>query len=451
MINNNIKSSIISEIDKELRGRVLEERVDLKEKLYLSQIIDLEKPVFESNNLILAPVGSGKSQLIESRLIPEDYSGSIIYLVSNTTLKDSICPNNNVERERVASEGKSQKMFTTSNRKRYGSKPYNIHVMSYHEFGDRIFSPQQTLTKDVGLIFCDEIHSLPVYHSYDKRSNLAIAMNFLFSKHEDIKIYYFTATSDSLDKLESEVSGYFGAVTSYNYLEHPKIRKYVARSTYFVSNVEEIRPHLKAKLAGFDYYKYKGLAFSKLIADQEKIAAIVSEEGYKPIVLWSVNNEREMSEEQLRVREYILRTGLIPNEYNFLIINGAMQEGWSLHDPDMTLAIMDTTDVTEQVQALGRIRKDIELLICKAKSSNIMQVGVEVPEEYIDVVLTTELKDELCGELNVLRANGKPYKWTTISKMIMASNYELVESIKVVDGRRRSCAVISLPRIRVII
>lgn len=436
------KENVIK-VDNVLRQVYLDEREDLKDKLYLSEIIDKENIVFESNSLILAPVGSGKSQLIETRLIPEDYDGKIIYLVSNTTLKDSVCPNDNKIREEIANQGRSEKMFTSLNKRRYGKKPYNIHVMSYHEFGDRIFSPQQTFTKDVGLIFCDEIHSLPTYHSYDRSSNLGVAMNFLFSKHKGVQIYYFTATIDNLNKLESQFPGYLGAVTTYNYLDHPKIRKYVAKSTYYINHIEQIRPHLKAKLEGFNYYGYKGLAFSKLISDQKVIADIAREEGYKPIVLWSINNEDKMNEEQIRVRNQVLSTGLIPNEYNLLIINGSMQEGWDLNDPDMKLAIMDTTDITEQIQALGRIRRDIELLVCKTKNENLVPTTVVIPNEYIDVLITPELKNKLCDDLNIVNSRGQVSKWPTIKKFIKNSDYILTETMYPIDGKRRSCALIS--------
>ena len=46
-----------------------------------------------------------------------------------------------------------------------------------------------------------------------------------------------------------------------------------------------------------------------------------------------------------------------------------MQEGWNLDDDMMRLAILDTTDITEQIQALGRIRRDVDLLICKTNDS----------------------------------------------------------------------------------
>ena len=49
----------------EERESMEQRRRDLNKKLYLEEVIKKEKPTFESNNMILAPVGSGKSHLIE--------------------------------------------------------------------------------------------------------------------------------------------------------------------------------------------------------------------------------------------------------------------------------------------------------------------------------------------------------------------------------------------------
>lgn len=58
-------------------------------KLYLSEIIEKEKPKFGSNNLILAPVGSGKTALINKYLL-SGYTGKAIHLVSTRYLKEDI-------------------------------------------------------------------------------------------------------------------------------------------------------------------------------------------------------------------------------------------------------------------------------------------------------------------------------------------------------------------------
>ena len=173
------RQTMLAQINTESRKVAVEEREELYHKKYLSEIIEEEKPEFESNNLILAPVGSGKSHLIENVLIPKDFNKKIIYLTSNSALKDSLCPDDNEIRKTLADKGESVRFFTTANKSKFGDRPYSVHVMTYAEFGERIHPPHQTFTDDVGLVFCDEIHSLPKYFSYDKSYT-----NFLFYSHK---------------------------------------------------------------------------------------------------------------------------------------------------------------------------------------------------------------------------------------------------------------------------
>lgn len=191
------RQEMLAQVDMKKRRDSIKEREELRKKMYLGEIIALEKPEFDSNNLILAPVGSGKSHLIENTLIPENYDKKILYLTSNTALKDSLCPNDNQVREALAKKGESVCFYTTENENIYGDKPYSVHVMTYAEFGGRVTPPHQTFTDDVGLIFCDEIHSLPRYFTYDKSYRLAVALHWLLQEHENIQKFYFTATKES--------------------------------------------------------------------------------------------------------------------------------------------------------------------------------------------------------------------------------------------------------------
>ena len=62
------------------------------DKLFLSDLIERDKIEFQSNSLILAPVGSGKTTLIKKLKRPVENNGKILMLVSNTTLKEAIAP-----------------------------------------------------------------------------------------------------------------------------------------------------------------------------------------------------------------------------------------------------------------------------------------------------------------------------------------------------------------------
>lgn len=423
-----------------------EQRERLYNKMYLGEIIDKEKPAFRNNNLILAPVGSGKSFLIEKKLIPEDYNGKALYLTSNTALKDSLSPNNNETRNEMAKEGKSVKFFTTENKNRYGNKPYNVHVMTYHEFGRRILSPNQTFTDDIDLIFCDEIHSLPIFTSYGWNGELLVALRWLFGLHENKVIYYFTATRDSLDRLEREMPGYMANIKEFDYLEHPQIRRYEAKSKYYISHLNQLRMHLQAKIDYINRNGNKGLAFTERIDNQEKLAEIAEDEGYIPIILWSVNNkDKKMTNEQLNARRYILETGNIPEPYNLLVINGSMQEGWNLFDKKVEFVVLDTVDKTQQIQALGRVRKDIDFLIVKSNEDENLKKAIMLDTKYLNVPLTAEDKEKLSIELNLTNSRNEIAKWVSIKKILSEKGYSIADKTLTVDGKRRRVSIISEP------
>lgn len=404
-------------------------------KMYLSEIIDEECPVFEGNNLILAPVGSGKSTLIEK--LVDNKVGKILMLVSNRFLKDDVCPNDNEIKQDRASQGVSEMMYTSKNKQSFGDKKYDIHVMTYAEFGLRTENNNKFLENgDFVQIHCDEIHSLPEYKKIDKSEPLIHAIKYLFSKHENQQIFYYTATRENLDILEREKPGTFDDVKVFDYLEHPNIRKYVSLSEYKINHIEQIRSHLIARLKSFDYFGHKGLAFSRTIAGQLKIKDILTEEQYKPLVLWSDNNgDFPLSKLQIEARSELIRTNKIPEPYNFLVINSAMREGWDLKDPKVKLAIMNTTNETDGIQALGRIRKDIDILIYRSNDT-IKRRLIDLPVSYLGRTLTTSMKRDLCSNLNIINKRGTVSQWAYIKKSLQKSGYKIKDSTITIDQKR---------------
>lgn len=452
-VGDEIKSSttkkvgkIDSEIQRDTIVSLLKENISLirssrpdDNKLYLSDIIKKEEVKFGSNNLILAPVGSGKTTFIKTLI--KNKTDKMLMLVSNTTLKNSLCPEDDELREALGG-----KMHTTQNMKMYGEEKYEIHVMSYAEFGNKIKS-NNDFVKAFSIIFCDEIHSLPAYQQFENSVELSHAIKYVFGKYDDKQIFYFTATDENLDALERRQPGIMQNVKTFNYLNHPDIKQYMALSEYKINYIEQIRPHLKARIKSFNYFGYKCLAFNRTITGQKRIAEIAEEEGFKPLVIWSVNNsdeELQMTDEQLRAREYLLTNGEIPTPYNFLIINSAMQEGWNLTDERVKLAIMNTTNKTEKVQALGRLRDDVDILVYRIDRNQEPDIYVNFPSEYLDTPLTTEMKKDLVGELNLLNANGRQVKWPTIKKSLERQGYYINESQSTINGKRVNVSKITI-------
>lgn len=426
-----IKSNMIKieKLNKEI-NYLIDYAPDTSDKLYLTEIFDIEKPNFGSNNLILAPVGSGKSTLINERLIPNK-EHTVLMLVSNNALKDNLAPASNEKRKEL-----SNRMFTTQNNDAFGNKKYKIHLMTYSEFGERIYI-DNSFMDNIKQVFCDEIHSLPEYIKYGTKTNggLIHAQKFLFNKHEDIDIYYFTATDGNLQLMENDRPGTMDIVKTFDYRNHPNIKKYVARSKREIVHIEQIRQYLKDRKESFVYYNYKGFAFSRTISSLKEIERIVVEEGYNPLVLWSSNNEdHKMNKSQLKAREELLSTNKIPSPYNFLIFNSSMQEGWNLKDNSVKLAIMNTTNETEHIQALGRLRRDVDLLVYRTNEREI-PADISVPEEYLGKPLTTKIKKDMCKELGIIGDSGTILTWRGVKKVLVENRYKVYDSSIRVDGK----------------
>lgn len=411
-------------------------------KLYLSEIVEKEKPAFGSNNLILAPVGSGKSVMIEKVLL-DDYVGNAVMLVSNRYLKEDVCPHNTEMRRNLANDGESEMMFTTRNRRYFGTKNYKVHVLTYSEFGYKIMD-NDNFMEDVNMLFCDEIHSLPEYKNIGNDEALICALRYVFQKYKNKQIFYFTATDDNLIELSKERPALLENVTTFDYREHEDIIKYVDLSEYKINHIEQIRPHLKARIKSFNYFKLKGLAFNKRISGQKIIEDILIEEGYKPLVLWSdKNDDYPLSKEQLRCREELIKTGLIPEPYNFLVINSAMREGWDLKDNSVKLAIMNTMNNTDSIQARGRLRGDLDVLIYRTLDEDEDKVLVTVPERYLDNPLTTKIKNTLCKELNITDSRGRQSKWRAVKGHLFKNGYEIFDMTETIQGKRTRVSYIT--------
>lgn len=423
---------------------VIQEKVDNLRKIhpndtvYLSEIIKKENLKFKSNNLILAPAGSGKTTLIK-KLIGSK-TDKVLIIISNDILKDSTAYNYN--------QIKEEKIYAVANDTTYKKDTCEINVMSYAEFGNKVRFNDDFIG-DIKQVFCEEIHSLLIHQQTSDSSALSHAIKTLFTKHEGTEIFYFTATDEYLSRMEVKFPGVLRNVTMFDYRKHPKIKQYIPLSEYEFSHIEQIRPHLKACSRIFDYFGYKALAFSRTIAGQKRIAEIAEEEGFNPLVLWSINNadkEMKMTDEQLHAREYLLTNGEIPAPYDFLIINSAMQEGWDLYDSKIKLAIMNTTNETEKIQAVGRLRNDIDILVYKVKSRKINHADIEIPDEYLDIPLTSKRRRELCEKLNIINYEGVASKWRIINSLLDndSSGYQVLNHTKNIDGKRARVTTISI-------
>lgn len=411
------------------------------DKKYLADIILEEKIQFGTNNLILAPIGSGKSTLIRDVLI-DPKKGKYLILVSTRFLKESV----------VQSDLSSENPLNIKPTK-LGGNP-SVLLMTYHEFGIKIKDSNE-FVEDIDTIFCDEIHSLPEYRDYNGplsqgliKYSLEHAMKYLFNHQPGKQIFYFTATDENFESLKEKRPNMVSKITTYDFRNHPDIKKYMELSKAYISHIEQVRPFLKERKESFEYFKSKGLAFGRTIRNLKVIEHILIEEGYKPLVLWSDKSEEKMSKEQIEARKELISTNKIPDKYNFLVINSALREGWDLKDPSVRMAIMNTTNETDSIQARGRIRKDIDLIVYKLTEDIEKLFEKEIVDKYIGVPLSASDKEEFCNVLQMRDKKNRLLKWRAIKKILEDNGYDVSESKVTRDGVRIRASIITVKTTR---
>lgn len=416
---------------------VKKDKVNTNGKLYLSEIIEKEKPKFTSNNLILSPTGSGKSHFMKT-LMEDD---EVLMLVSTTSLKDKLVPKSKSERMALGN-----RMYSTDRSEIYGEGDCKILVMTYAQFGREIKFTDDFANKYTK-IFCDEIHSLFDYYTIDYVDTLLVAIRYLFAIRDNQIKFYFTATDEYIEKFKKIGGKLFDNVSVFDYLKHPHIVRHMVLSSYKINRLEQVKPHLKARQDSFNYFGYKAFAFCKTIESLKTLEDIMLAEGFNPLVLWSINNkEKPLNDEQIKQRAFVLRTGLIPDEYDSLIINSSMQEGWDLLDPKVKLVIMNTTNETEYVQAIGRVRQDVDVLIYRI-NSGIPDYYVDFPTELLDVPLTTKMKNVLTEEFGLNNENGRPLKWPSIKTILQSQDYIIDDKVVSIDRKPTRVSIVSYPAV----
>lgn len=411
---------------------------------YLGQLLNEDNIEYERNNLILSPVGSGKTTLIMDDL-RKRYKGKKLMLLSTRSLKDSV--------------GEEEHTVTTQEvrRSKLGITDEEVHIMTYAEFGKRVKwgSWKSEFLDSYSVIFCDEIHSLMDYYLKHDSVEYSKAIDVLFQIHEDKRIFYFTATTDKIDKfIETEDSYLYDRVNMniIDYSQDERIMRHDNSTVYNFTSTHEIEDIVNG-IEDMRRKDEKGFIYNERIDGMKRIEELLKKKGLRVISIWSVNNDKHpMTDEQLYVRSILLKTGMIPDEYDFLIINGSMREGWNLYDERVKFAILNTLDETSRIQARGRLRFDLFLLWVRVKGEvKPIELRIIEREKSLGVIervlgekLDKDAKDKIAEELNIRREeDNKVVKWPTISKALEKHGYIIKNSRVNIDGKRVSVSTIT--------
>ena len=202
---------------------------------------------------------------------------------------------------------------------------------------------------------------------------------------------------------------------------------YHAAADVFFHNLQE---HIKklAPMPGRGYWCY-----SPFIKANQSVVELANSMGFHAIELHSSNNnDYPMTEEQKRTAEIILTTGMVPIEYDFVIVNRAFARGFNIRDRRFDIVIVDSCDETDRKQAARQTF---------AYQRHLKTYAPAVPEDYLERWLTADECRELAEIMSVPETSktnsSRIMTWNKLKDFLPAIGYPYEKKRKTIQGKQQ--------------
>ena len=411
-------------------------------KLWLSEILkednyNVLEMANEKNVFIIAPCGCGKSTFIKKELFTDDTKNYLV-LVDNEGVKMQTMKDGNIcnSKGEILKKNKEGKFELTD---KYFGK-INIMIMCYAEFGKKVkFDKNKDFINSFDTIVCDEVHNLVDYQQIDDSANLHQAFMQLLEKY-NTKVIWLTATPHYLDKLSKEYPQIDENFIAIDYSKDKRIKKYTEKRETYISHFSSIVTELRQYKKYFEYSNGKVLIYTRNVSTMKSIQENLEQlEFIRPVCIWSVNNNNKLSDEQLKVRNHLIDKGELLEPYNCLIINKAYETGLNIYDEKIEIMVAHTTNPTEQIQARGRIRHDIDLLVLRTNDKKMVERSkVTIDEDLLEKWLTKEdLEIFVINKLNLTDDFGRKLTVNKLLNEISKYNYS-IEKKRITEGGKKT-------------
>lgn len=378
----------------------------MKGSKYLSEMVDISLLKKDKLNIIKAPTGSGKTYFALTHIpnLVSDAKHNVVFLIDTINGKEQILQNYNATSEYYgwAREADENGMWFEDDK--------NVVILTYAKFG--LLSQKYTdFHANFDYIICDELPSLIQFQTFSERPNLhSVALMMLKSavRNSRTTVIGMSATPR---KMKEEFEGYYFELP----IDQTDLRHYDVEEIIPIRDFSSLLSELDPTETGI-YYTHR---ITTMIAVEKEAKKI----GLRAISIWSVRNkEYLMTEEQLSVRESVLKNYTIPKSYNLLIINSSSETSIKIKSP-VDYVIVNSSNEDTQVQVRGRVDNDLKRLYLPATKDD----PIEVPDRFLGIELYTPDKRELCAYLNLKNPYSRPYRWTTIKDLLPKSDYSISE------------------------
>lgn len=210
----------------------------------------------------------------------------------------------------------------------------------------------------------------------------------------------------------------------------------IAADIYFTNILEHINRLEPAPGRARGYWCY-----SPYIEPNMGIVAAAQRRGFNAIELHSLNNEdKPMTEEQKRVYNIIVTTGMVPLEYDFVVVNKALARGINIVDRRFDTVIINSFDAADRIQAA---RQTFEY------QRHLKTFAPEIPSEYLARWLTVDECRSLAQEMDIPeldKANkntNRTMTWNKLKDYLPAIGYTVLGKRKSINGKQQQAYYIT--------
>ena len=227
---------------------------------------------------------------------------------------------------------------------------------------------------------------------------------------------------------------YYKSLVSASYQGKLEMAYRTTNDIYFtniIQHVNELSPEIN-----------KGYwCFSPFIKPNQRLVEAAQARGFHAIELHSPNNlEEPMTAEQMRVYNIIVATGMVPPEYDFVIVNKALARGITIQDKRFNHLIIDSVNSVDRIQAARQVFN---------YQRHLKVFAPEIPEEFLNTWLPLEKCRQLAEYMAVPeldkdnKHNSRAMSWNKLKDYLPAIGYSIESKRKRVDGKPAQCYYIT--------
>ena len=396
-------------------------------------------------NILDCGIRTGKTYWAVNNLQQFTHDGQlnrILFLVDTTALKDQIL-------EQYSDTCANADMFW-ENPSSWGESVNKIGVMCYQALGARALKEDLDFLANIDVICWDECDSVFDFATqafakarrtdFARRNASNMEVLSIIQSFSTKKEYMPLVILGEWQKLIEDgrimciglsasperAYAYYRSLVSASYQGKLEVGYKMAHDIYFTNILEHVNALEPEANRGY-------WCFSPLIGPNQRLVEAAKARGFNAIELHSPNNtDKPMTAEQMRVYNMVVATGMVPLEYDFVVVNKALARGITIIDKRFDHLIVDSVNQVDRIQAA---RQTFQY------QRHLKVFAPQIPADYLNRWLTVDECRDLAEYMNVPeldKANkntARAMTWNRLKDYLPSIGYKIETKRKRIDGK----------------